>query len=103
MSRTVWKHGITPAAHQSFPAGEGARIVHVGSQHGQPMLWIEHDDETVQDGRVRVRVVGTGDRVPDDGEHRGTFLVDEDRFVFHVYEIINPARRAVAALTGGAL
>lgn len=103
MSTTIWKHPIKDGAHQSFPAGEGARIVHVGTQHGQPMLWIEHDAETVEDGRVHVRVVGTGDRIPEDGVHRGTFLVNEDRFVFHVYEIIDPARRAVAALTGGLL
>lgn len=80
--KTVWKYTINFA----FTALTGP-VVHVGlDPSGTPCVWIEGDPEKLMDRLFEV--VGTGQRVPVDGTHVGSWV--DGAFVWHLYE-----RRAV--------
>lgn len=62
-----------------------ARVVHVGHQNGDPMIWAEVDPENVAlpDRRCFVHV-GTGRDVQQGDEYVGSY--QEGAFVWHVFE-----------------
>jgi len=89
VARTVWKFPIRMQARQEVLVGDNPRIVHVGEQHDQPCIWVDHDPQPEHTAKVRLafEIVGTGHRVPSSGKHVGTFMVDGGTFVFHVYDL----------------
>jgi hypothetical protein len=75
-----------------FPLGEvvempeGAEILRLGTQGGQPYIWALVDSTAFMRDR-RFVVVGTGMPVPDArGSYIGTVLLHDDSFVLHVWE-----------------
>lgn len=79
-SRAVWKWPI--ADPMAMPAG--ARIVHVGQQHGVPTVWALVDPAAPRVAR-RVEVVGTGYKFAA-GEYVGTVLMPNG-LVWHVVDL----------------
>ena len=63
---------------------KGSKIIHVGlDPKGIPCIWaeVQHRPDRFID-RV-IFVVGTGNRIPEDAAHVGSFIQDE--FVWHIY------------------
>jgi len=83
----------------NVPMEEGDRIVHVGEQHGQVMMWAERkqseggavragtDVEVATQPIRRFIVVGTGQPVYENWIHRGTAICAGGSLVWHVYEV----------------
>lgn len=58
-------------------------VIAVGlSPNGHPSLWAEVDPED-EVGLVTLRVIGTGDELPDKRKHLGSFA--NGPFMWHVY------------------
>lgn len=72
------------AGTQQVQLPVGARIVRVAEQHGGISVWYLTDTDTVGVIIHHMRIVGTGDRVPDGWVYLGT--ADVGDFVFHVFE-----------------
>lgn len=71
--------GVPLASHD----GPGP-VVHVAMQHERPTVWIEADPSLDSVPRTFV-IVGTGQTIPPQGRHCGTFF--DGPFVWHVYEV----------------
>lgn len=87
----VWKYATDVEMLSSvleFDMPSGARVIHVGSQHGNDVtLWalVDPKNDTI---KKRYCVAGTG--TPIDGKathHLGSVLVYDGRLVFHVFEM----------------
>jgi hypothetical protein len=88
----VYKYSFrvqVPTFQLALPVG--ARIVHVGLQHGVPCLWAELDPSRPLEER-RFKVMATGEIFDESARHVGTFFADSGRFVWHLYEL--PVERA---------
>lgn len=88
--RTVWKFvvPVDDREHEIVLPGPG-KIVHVGVQGGDVVVWAEFRNIGGHDGAttLRLRVFGTGHEivdVPDPYRHVGTAFVGP--FVWHVYQ-----------------
>lgn len=64
-----------------------AKVLTVATQNGRPYMWVLRDTEKECIER-RFHLFGTGDQIPKELELEflGTFLLDEDMFVFHLFE-----------------
>lgn len=86
--KTVWKYRLDPDITIEMP--EGAEVLCVQTQNGQPTLWALVDSSNPLERR---RFVGsdTGHPIPDDsGKYVGTFQIDRIKgrtLVFHVFEV----------------
>lgn len=87
MSASVWKWQIHGGALRAYMP-EGATILHVAVQGGVPCFWALVDPEAPTEPR-RFRVVGTGHPIDDVDvlTFVGTFLLDVEGLVFHVFEV----------------
>lgn len=85
--KTVWKFPMSSVA-ASFAMPEGAEILHVDLQGDLPCFWALVDPAKPTVSRS-FRMVGTGHPInfPTD-KFIGTFLTEEGKFVFHIFEII---------------
>lgn len=84
MTRAVWKYTLGYGLNNlAMPAG--ARVVHVGDQHGLVTLWAEVDPAADREQRLFV-FVGTGHDA-DGGEYVGSAIVGGGALVWHVYEV----------------
>jgi hypothetical protein len=92
--KTIYKYTLTLKPNiLNIP--KGAVFLCVGIQHrkgleGQPnisaQIWFLVDPSMPTESRV-IDVYGTGEAMPDNpGQYLGTFLVDDGRFVWHVFE-----------------
>ena len=98
--KSVLKYQI-PVKYQvvNVPMEAGDRIVHVGEQRGQVMMWVERkqpeggairpgtDVEVSAQPVRRFIVVGTGQPVYDHWFHCGTAICAGGGLVWHVYEV----------------
>ena len=83
VNRTIWKFPL-PGHGISLTLGDFPKVVHVGPDpQGVPCVWVEHGHDSVHPTNLRLEIVGTGERVPRDMTHVGTFI--DGRFVWHVY------------------
>lgn len=84
--RVVFKYRM-PSIYTTIKTGPDPAVVLVGTQHGEPTVWIEQnvtDDPTTW---VHLELVGTGDnRVDPRLRHVGSFLMADDGLVWHVYQ-----------------
>jgi hypothetical protein len=83
--KVVYKYPVHPETKSAVLPAD-ARLVQVGMQGDTLMLWAEHSGYPGDDMRVvrHFDVFGTGQPIPDDATHIGTFF--DGPFVWHVFE-----------------
>ncbi len=89
--RAVFKYGVElTAGHEARltpPIPQGAKLLHVGEQMGQMVLWAQVDQAKPMVVR-KVNIYGTGHRMPEDGsegEFIGTVQLSSG-LVFHFFD-----------------
>lgn len=86
MSRAIYKFPFAVEDVQHVVMPPGAKILSVGVQDQQPVLWADVEDNGEYTGR-RIAVAVTGSEPPSDGTFVGTFMLAAGRFVGHVYDL----------------
>jgi hypothetical protein len=82
--KTIWKWTLQPETTINMP--HGAKLLAVQEQRGEPQLWALVDPGAKTYPRT-FRVYGTGHNLPDDpGKYVGTFQIQNEALVFHVFE-----------------
>ncbi len=84
MSKVIYKYEISPL-HSVIEMPVGAEILTVKTQNGNPFLWALVDPDNPPEDRYLV-IFGTGHEVVTQGKYLGTFLIQNDSLVFHVFE-----------------
>lgn len=84
----VWKLTFdNDALRTTLPAG--AEILHVNTQKENICMWVEVDSEAPVKTRT-FKIIGTGHKVPPGPrKYLGTVKLQNDTFIFHVYELLN--------------
>lgn len=82
MSNRIYKYEIKPKTQTRMP--RGARLLHVGVQNGNPMVWAEVDPANAIVGR-RLAAFPTGEQPPE-GQYIGTVIGVEGWMVLHIYD-----------------
>ena len=86
-NRTIWKFPIGPGEF-TLRMPVVSTILHVATQHGDPFMWVLVNT-TAPEKERRFVVHGTGhDVMVGSLKHIGTFLVESDALVFHVFEVL---------------
>lgn len=86
MPKTIWKFPILVHDEQDIVMPQGADILWVDNQQGQPCIWAQVDPDAPRAPK-RIRIFGTGDPMPDElGDYVGTFMMKDGALVFHLYE-----------------
>jgi len=87
--RTVWKYLIYPETF-TISVPDSAILRHVEAKGNEPFMWLEVDTDKAHKTRT-FRAFATGeslDKYPAHLEYCGSFLLEKDTLVFHLYEII---------------
>ncbi len=86
MPLTIWKTELT-AGSGATNLPKGAKPISVHMQDGTPMMWSVVDPQAEIETR-QFHIAGTGQELPENvGEFIGTFLVQNDCLVFHVFSL----------------
>lgn len=81
----VWKVELGSAQGCMMPRGAKPLSVHM--QNGVPCMWLLVDPSADREERS-FHTAGTGHKLPDNiSAFIGTFLVENDALVFHVFEL----------------
>lgn len=83
--QTIYKYPLEITDKQTIAIHNGAKVLHIGNQHGILTMWAEVDAaETNPIVYETLYIVGTGNPVPDMARHHlGSAIIDP--FVWHVY------------------
>ncbi len=86
--KVVWKYDVPIGPSLGINMPRGAEFLHVAEQHGRLQLWALVDPRAVPEVRA-FTWLGTGHEttVPL-VRYIGSVLVDEGRFVFHLFETL---------------
>lgn len=85
----VWKFTLNLATWQEVIMPKGATILHVDDQAGSICIWALCDPRPGGPSEIReFWIVGTGRGVPEASQYIAS--VQQDRFVWHVFETIKP-------------
>lgn len=86
MSVVIWKYVLPVLLEQVLDVPRGFRPLSVGVQHGALTLWaeVEYRDASPTVQR-RVRVIGTGDKMPNMAGFKFVGSTFMGPFVWHVY------------------
>ncbi len=92
--KTIWKFELKVLDEQKIIVPIGAEILTVQVQYKFPCLWVLVDTTKEKEERI-IQMFGTGHPMPfKEGitarKYIGTFLLDENKFVAHVFELMNP-------------
>ena len=79
-TKTIYKYPLKRLTELTL---RDPKVVHVAMQHDEPFVWIEHVIGFTNT-KLTLRVIGTGQKVPEGTTHVGTFL--DRAYVWHVYE-----------------
>lgn len=82
--KTIWKYQLTTAGQIEMV--KGAKVLSVGHQNDEIMIWAEADDNTTETEIRHFNVVGTGWGTDD---HPGKFIdtvILDNGLVWHIYE-----------------
>jgi len=82
--KTIYKYELNPL-HTVLDMPKGAELLCIKVQRGTPCLWALVDPDADMEHRPLV-VFGTGHEVVNAGKYIGTFLIENDSLVFHVFE-----------------
>lgn len=87
MADVIHKYQLNLSYQQKVKMREGAKILSVGVQKGEVMVWVE---ESLDAEYVHRHIYGvvTGQGLPafERKTYIGTVLLAEDTFVFHLYD-----------------
>lgn len=85
--KTIYKYPLMTSGRQFVDMPEGAEILTVQVQAGEPFLWAKVDPCSELIERRLIYIHGTG-HVMDDSEAQyiGTVLMVDDSLVLHVFE-----------------
>ena len=85
--RTIWKYNISIEDTFSLELPQGAKILTVQEQQGEPQVWVLVNPDNKLEIR-NFRLVGTGHSIEENRlEYIGTFQVLNGNFVGHLFEI----------------
>jgi hypothetical protein len=92
--RTVYKYPLHVDYQQTIrvsrEVGVSSKIVHVGlDPTGMPCVWVENRPGPINELFV-IFVVGTGQPIPENTEHVGSFV--QGSYVWHAYLQYHPNR-----------
>jgi hypothetical protein len=86
--KTIFKYKIETTDEQTISMPQGAEILTVQIQNGDPHIWVLVD--MTQDDVIRtIEVFGTGNPIRDPNAPRryvGTYQLRDGRLIFHVFE-----------------
>lgn len=83
--KTIWKWTLETETTIEMP--QGAELLDLQTQHGEPQLWALVDPNALSCRRT-FRVYATGQELPNDpGQYVGTFQMNGGALVFHVFEV----------------
>ena len=87
--QTIYKYKLDTTDNQVVLLPPFSEILTVQLQDGVPHLWALVDTNIVEKIPITIEIFGTGNPIPD-GRRRyiNTYLLREDRLVFHVFEKI---------------
>ena len=87
-TKEVWKYILLTQDKQTLILPRGAEILHIGCQNGRPYVWALVDVADVMAVAPRdLTTYGTGHEIKGPpGTYHGTYLLDEGKLVFHVFE-----------------
>lgn len=84
--KTIWKHALRMGSNVLEAKGY-LDIISLHTQRGGPCVWFICDPSSEMIVRKRITIYCTGDNLPENpGRFIGTFLVNSDTLVFHVFE-----------------
>lgn len=84
---TIWKQTLDICDQQFIEVPEGAELLTVQVQHGQPQLWFKCDNKTPKIYQ-HIRIYGTGNPISNssnDEKYLATFQIEGGQLVFHVF------------------
>lgn len=86
---TIWKFPLRITDSQEIKIPDGAQILSVQVQDGQPCIWALLD-ETAKTYSRKIGMFGTGHPMPKEfaGKYIGTYQLRNGDVVFHVFEEI---------------
>ena len=82
---TIWKFPLRIDDEQEIELPPESTLLSVHLQNGQPCLWALVEDRDRTSRRI-IQMRGTGHNCEDAGEFVGTFLIENDGLVFHVFD-----------------
>lgn len=92
---TIWKHTFDLKHGDNVFAlrmPQGAEILHVADQYGNPCIWLKTETENAPVERI-FWLFGTGKRMPEPGypnlEFVGTVMLERGTLVLHIFEQIS--------------
>lgn len=91
MTRQIWKWQIQPNYNNIIEMPANAEILTVQTQHGQPCIWALCDSAMLLETR-NFRIIPTGHTIDIDNQllhYIGSFQVNNDTLVFHLFEIFD--------------
>ena len=82
----IYKYPLDPGRNE-VRMPEGAQVLTVQLQHGNPCMWAKVDPGAPQEDRV-FEIYGTGREMPDDPRmcYVGTFQMSDGATVWHVFD-----------------
>jgi len=84
--KAIWKYQVTGDHTQTLEMPQGAQILTVQVQQGEPVLWALVDPALPKEKR-EFFIVGTGWPIDGGlGQYVGTFQIMEGSLVFHIFE-----------------
>lgn len=84
--RAIWKYPVHLTDQFGAHIPEGAEVLSVQVQHGEPQMWVLVEPDAPQRYR-NFRVVGTGHPFDPAGwDFVGTFQISGGDLVFHLFE-----------------
>lgn len=84
----IYKYELDITGHQQFQVPCGAQLLCVKTQRDHPCIWARVNPRVPELNEVvEVYMYGTGHdcNPPGDAEYLGTFLIQSDSLVFHVW------------------
>ena len=85
--RIIYKYPVEVDDEFTVELPEGARVLSVDTQHGEPVMWAMVDP-TAPTSKRAFRVIGTGHPIDDADELSfvGTFQLRGGSLIFHLFE-----------------
>lgn len=84
--RTIYKYRLQTIDIQTINLPEGAKILTVQTQNGEPFLWAEVEPDNPSSPRT-IATHGTGHTLPKEvRRYIATYKMMGDSLVFHVFE-----------------
>ena len=86
---TIWKYTLEVTDTQNIPMPKGSKILSVQAQENRPCIWALVNPNKELEPR-RFEMYSTGHPLTfDSRDYLGTFQLDQEALVFHLFEYLN--------------